>query len=115
MSNSLRGRFAGLPRSTPAAKGATRWSSFLGLLTLVVALVLSSLPRITAWPSGFPGGIQPQIAAQFGDFITDFVVISATDIIITGKNGRVVLFRNGNAVSTLLDISWKVQPAAGGM
>ncbi|KAI9031494.1 Sorbosone dehydrogenase-domain-containing protein [Hyaloraphidium curvatum] len=66
-----------------------------------------------AWPGGLPGGIIPERVAALGDFVSDFLWLDDERLIIAGKRGRLVLFRNGQWSATLLDISGRVAPAAG--
>ena len=91
--------------------GQARKRPFLAVLALVLLLLA---PLVQAWPSRLPGGIIPERVAGLGDFASDFLWLDAERLIIVGKRGRVALYRNGGFAGNLLDIGYKVAPAAGG-
>jgi hypothetical protein len=87
---------------------------FLAVTLVLALLALALAPLVHAWPSQLPGGIIPERVAGFGDFASDFLWLDDARLIIVGKRGRVALYRNGGFAGNLLDIGYKVAPAAGG-
>ncbi|KAI9011577.1 Sorbosone dehydrogenase-domain-containing protein [Hyaloraphidium curvatum] len=83
------------------------------MIPLLLLALLALCGRALAWPSGLPGGVIAERVATFGDSVSDFQWLDEERLIIAGRRGRLVLFRNGRWSRVLVDITGRVAPSQG--
>lgn len=104
-------RDPGAPRRSLLTRLKTASLAAVAALAVLAALLPA---RVSAWPSQLPANVVPEIWGSFNGPAADFAWLDQETMIIAGRMGRMSLFRNGQKVSDLVDITSRITPMNGG-
>lgn len=79
-----------------------------------ITLFISLFEVIQAFPNTMPPGFVAEDVATGLGMVTDFAFLPGNRILVTTKQGQVLLVNNGTLSGTILDISWKLGSIGGG-